>query len=164
MNCIVNWFTSTSELMRFTALKALGQWDMLPSYSNKFMLRMIIATNDANDDIKGEALRLQTMWDLSFDSDELGEELVVALTDNGGAHLQKSCSAALGVWLKNKPDSSSTILQLLMKCYEDRNKVQICEDKHRPLAHNVNLRDLPFYVKSVVMLRKTENRSFNHLR
>ena len=34
---------------------------------------------------------------------------------------------------------------------------------NRPLARNVNLRDIPFYVKSVVMLRKTENRSFNHL-
>ena len=27
---------------------------------------------------------------------------------------------------------------------------------YRPLAHNVNLRDLPFYVKLVVMLRKTD--------
>jgi len=35
---------------------------------------------------------------------------------------------------------------------------------NRPLARNVNLRDIPFYVKSVVMLRKTENLSFNHLR
>ena len=123
MNCLISWFTSTSHLMRFTALKALGQWDTLPSYSNQFMLRMIVAANDTNDDIKMEASRLQTMWDLSFDSDELGDELVVALTDNGSAHLQKSCAAALGVWLKNKPDKCSTVLQLLMDRYKERNKV-----------------------------------------
>ena len=123
MNCIVSWFTSTSHLMRFTALKALGQWDTLPSYSNQFKLRMIVAANDTNDDIKAEATRLQIMWDLWFYNDELGDELVAALTDNGNAHLQKSCSAALGVWLKNKPDKCSVILQLLMACYQERNKV-----------------------------------------
>ena len=43
-------------------------------------------------------------------------------------------------------------------------KVHACWYCNRPLARNVNLRDIPFYVKLVVMLRKTENRSFNHLR
>jgi len=111
--------------MRFTALKALGQWDTLPSYSNQFMLRMIVATNDVNDDIKAEASRLQTLWNLSFYSDKLGDELVAALTDNGSAHLQKSCSAALGVWLTNKPDKCFAILKLLMDHYKERNKVLI---------------------------------------
>lgn len=111
--------------MRFTALKALGQWKELPSYSNKFLLKMMVVMNDTDDDVKAEATRLKTDWGLLFDDDNLGEQLVDELISKF-VHLQKPCSTALGDWLANNPDKGSKTLQLLISMYKERNKVNGC--------------------------------------
>lgn len=121
MECL----SSISSLMRFTALKGLGQWRDLPSYPNLFLLKMMIVVNDTNNDVKTEATRLQANWNLLFDDDDLGDQLVVELTNNH-VHLQKACSAALGEWLCNNPDKGSRILQLLISMYKEQSKVQLC--------------------------------------
>lgn len=122
MDYIVECLFSTSDLMRFTALKGLGQWRDLPSFSNSFMLKMMIVVNDTNDDVKTEATRLQTDWGLLFDDDDLGDQLVDELISKN-VHLQKACSTALGEWLCKNPDKGSRIMQLLMSMYKERNKV-----------------------------------------
>jgi len=124
MDCIVEYISSTSSLMRFTALKGLGQWKDLPSYSNNFLLSMMIVVNDTSDDVKAEASRLQAAWGLLFDDYELGEKLVVELADKH-VHLQKACSVAFGEWLDKNPDRSSEMLQLLISMYNERSKVQL---------------------------------------
>ena len=122
MDCIVEFLSSNSSLMRFTALKGLGQWKDLPSYSKKFLLKMMIVVNDTNDDVKSEATRLQTNWGLLFDDDDLGEQLVVELISEH-VHLQKACSVALGEWLCKNPNKSSNILHLLKSMYKERSQV-----------------------------------------
>ena len=124
MDCIVEFLSSNSSLMRFTALKGLGQWKDLPSYPKKFLLKMMIVVNDTNDDVKAEATRLQANWGLLFDDDDLGEQLVVELIGEY-VHLQKACSVALGEWLCKNPNKSSRILQLLKSMYEERSQVHL---------------------------------------
>ena len=108
--------------MRFTSLKGLGQWKEIPSCSKKFILRMIILVNDVNDDVKAEATRLQSKWNLLFETDDLGDQLVLELI-SGYVHLQTACSAALGQWLGKYPNQSSKILLLLISLYKEKSKV-----------------------------------------
>ena len=121
MDCL----SSTSSLMRYTALKGLGQWKDLPSYSNLFLLKMMIIIHDSNDDVKAEATRLQANWGLLFDDEDLGDQLVTELVGKH-VHLRKACSTALGEWLCKNPNKGSRILQLLMSMYKERSKVQLC--------------------------------------
>ena len=122
MDCIVEFFFSTSSLMRFTSLKGLGQWKEIPSYSKKFILRMVILLNDTNDDVKAEAMSFQSKWSLLFETDDLGDQLVVELISEY-VHLQTACSAALAQWLCKYPSKGSRILQLLISLYKEMSKV-----------------------------------------
>ena len=124
MEYIMECLSSTSSLMRYTALKGLGQWKDLPSYSNLFLLRMMIIIHDSNDEVKAEATKLQADWVLLFDDEDLGDQLVVELVGKH-VHLQKACSAALGEWLCKNPDKGSRMLQLLVSLYEERSKVPL---------------------------------------
>lgn len=147
MDYIVEYLSSPSSLMRFTALKGLGQWKDLPSYSDQFLLSMMIVVNDTNDDVKAEANRLQGDWGLLFDDCNLGERLVVELADKH-VHLQKACSVAFGEWLDKNPDRSSIMLQLLISMYQERSKVQLCCNLyHNPItSHYIYLATLITFI------------------